>query len=522
MKVEAPHHFEADTLQDDDVNLPFLGPRDEKPAAGDDPPVRWRQWLASARVRIVAWHLLLLALALALSFFAVRTILLVRLDERIERELQQEVEELRTLATGDDPETGEPFRDNVDRILQVFLRRNLPARYETFVTYLDGQPYLRSSNEPPLRLDHDDALTGRWATLTVPELSTVQRPEVGSITYHAVPLVIDGEARAVFVSAWFRDLEAAEINEVVQVAGGLGILVLLFASAIVWNVTGRVLQPVREVAATARAITDTDLSRRINAAGADEVGQLAATFNAMLDRLEGAFAAQRQFVDDAGHELRTPITIIRGHLELLEYGDAAEREQTVALVLDELDRMHRLVNDLLLLAKFQRPDFLRVESVDLAPFMQETFDKAIALGDRRWKLEAVADAAVLADRQRLTQAVVQLAQNAVQHTETGDAVTLGSAIEQGTLRLWVRDTGPGIAEADRERIFERFARAEASARGHEGAGLGLAIVEAIARAHDGSVAVESAPGQGATFTIRLPTRSVEPRPEPTPTPEPVQ
>ncbi|MPZ88823.1 MAG: HAMP domain-containing protein, partial [Nitriliruptorales bacterium] len=309
-------------------------------------------------------------------------------------------------------------------------------------------------------LDRDPELIRQWATIETPQLGTLQRPEVGRIIYHAVPLRIDGDTRGVFVSAWFRDLEAAEINEIVRLNAGIGLVVLLFASAIVWNVTSRVMRPVREVADTARTITETDLTQRIATSGDDEIGQLAATFNAMLDRLEAAFATQRQFVDDAGHELRTPITIVRGHLELLEYGDAADREQTVALVLDELDRMNRLVDDLLLLAKFQRPDFLHLDGVDLAVLTQEMLDKASALGDRHWELETAGDAVVVADRQRLTQAVVQLAQNAVQHTEDGQHITLGSSVADGVLRLWVRDTGPGVSEADRERIFERFARAD--------------------------------------------------------------
>jgi signal transduction histidine kinase len=225
----------------------------------------------------------------------------------------------------------------------------------------------------------------------------------------------------------------------------------------------------------------------------------------MLDRLEQAFATQRAFVDDAGHELRTPITIIRGHLELLG-DDPDERAETIPLVLDELDRMSRMVDDLLVLAKAEQPDFLRRQPVDLAVFTTDLFVKARALAPRAWRLEGVGDGRLLADRQRLTQALLQLAQNATQHTGAGGAIGIGSAVDDDIARFWVTDSGPGVAPADRARIFERFARGvptrPPSAAGG-GAGLGLAIVRAIATAHGGAVRVSGEPGEGATFILEL-------------------
>ena len=194
---------------------------------------------------------------------------------------------------------------------------------------------------------------------------------------------------------------------------------------------------------------------------------------------------------------------MRGHLELLG-DDPDERRETVALVTDELDRMSRFVDDLLLLARAERDDFLRPAEVELGALTDELFDKARALGPRAWRLEARGEGLVLADRQRLTQAIMGLAQNAVQHTADGDAIWLGSEAERRDVRLWVRDSGPGVAADDQERIFERFARASASRRRSEGAGLGLAIVRAIAEAHGGRVALSSRPGAGATFTVILP------------------
>jgi signal transduction histidine kinase len=266
-----------------------------------------------------------------------------------------------------------------------------------------------------------------------------------------------------------------------------------------------VLAPLRSLRDTARSINESDLTRRIEVAGDDELADLARTFNAMLDRLELAFASQKAFISDAGHELRTPITIVRGHLELLG-DDPEERRETIELVTDELDRMARLVNDLLLLAKAQRPDFLQPEDIDAGELTRELFAKAAALAPRDWRLAGVASGRIVADRQRLTQAVMNLSQNAVNHTMEEDAVELGSIVENGSMRMWVRDTGPGVDAADRTRIFERFARG-ASASRSDGSGLGLAITRAIAEAHGGRVELDSSSGRGALFTLTIPTEA---------------
>ncbi|HWI06433.1 MAG TPA: HAMP domain-containing sensor histidine kinase, partial [Solirubrobacteraceae bacterium] len=223
------------------------------------------------------------------------------------------------------------------------------------------------------------------------------------------------------------------------------------------------LRPVRALGDTAQSITDSDLSRRIPVVGNDEVAQLATRFNAMLDRVETAFAAQRRLVDDAGHELRTPLTVIRGHLELL--GDNPdEHRKTMALVLDEIDRMTRIVDDLLVLAKAEQPDFLRLDSVDLAALTTEPGAKSKTLADRAWRIEHTAQGMIIADRQRLTQAMMQLAHNATRHTAGGGDIAIGSSIDDGRARLWVRDSGAGVPADEHERIFERFARGSSGER----------------------------------------------------------
>jgi signal transduction histidine kinase len=319
---------------------------------------------------------------------------------------------------------------------------------------------------------------------------------------------MQGDRRlGVFVNAYFRDLEARTVAEATTAAAEVGLLMLLIGSVAIWRVAESVLRPVRETTETVQEITGADLTRRLPVSGNDEVAVLSRTFNDLLSKLEDAFETQRRFVDDAGHELRTPITIIRGHLELLD-DDPDERDRTLALVADELERMQRIVTDLLTLAKVERPDFLTLEAVDLGALTDDLLEKVRTLGERSWVLDAQAKGIVIADRQRLSQAMIQLAQNAVQHTAPDDEIAVGSRIVEGEAHLWVRDTGEGIASSDLENIFGRFARARRR-RASEGAGLGLSIVRAIADAHGGRVNVETAVGVGSTFTLVVPVDQPE-------------
>lgn len=225
----------------------------------------------------------------------------------------------------------------------------------------------------------------------------------------------------------------------------------------------------------------------------------------MLDRVDTAFATQREFLDDAGHELRTPITVLRGHLELIQ-PDTTLPGDTRMLLLDELDRMSRIVDDLVTIAKSERPDFIQPGPVDIADLTLDIADKARALALRDWQVDADAVIVTDIDRQRIVQAWMNLARNAAQHTNTDDTIIIFGRHDDGRLDLGVADTGEGIADHDRNRIFDRFARGTSARRTDaDGAGLGLAITNAIAAAHHGELHVEDTPGGGATFTIRIPT-----------------
>ena len=460
-------------------------------------------WRSSARVRILGWYVALLALATVASVVLLDEALTNRLDARVEEDLVQEAEELAQLVRrGVDPATGEPFGTDIRAIFTTFFQRTVPNSDEAFLAIVDGAPFL-TTDRAPAPLDVEVEQVARWASVRgVGRRDTIETP-AGEARTLAVPLETGGATSGVFVIAEFRAGEQREVDDAVRTAAAVSLSVLLAATVLAWFVAGRVLAPVRLVTDTARRITESDLSRRIPVRGHDEIAELTTTFNGMVDRLETAFLSQRRFVDDAGHELRTPITIVRGHLELMG-DDPVERRETIELVTGELDRMARIVDELLLLAKAEQADFLQLETVPLAALVEEVHAKAPALGPREWRLERPGPGSIVADRQRLTQVLINLLQNAVQHSEAGSPVTLGARIDGSVAHLWVADAGAGVAAADRERIFTRFGRAAASRRRSEGAGLGLAIVSTVAAAHGGSVALESEPGHGARFTLTVP------------------
>jgi len=462
---------------------------------------RRRTLFAGARMRILASMMILMLCSTVAAGLAVRQILLSRLDERVDDSLVQETQEFRRLVGGRNPATGRPFGANLRAIYDTYLTRNQPGEDEAILTFAGGElyDYIHAGPNP---VELAGASVDRWAGLTRPSRGRIDTPE-GELAFLAVPIQGAPED-GVFVVTTALSGERAEVTSAVEVLAAVSAAVLALASLAAFGAATRVLSPLRELTAAARSIGESDLTRRIAARGDDEIAELGRTFNAMLDRLEKAFSSQRQFVNDAGHELRTPITIVRGHLELLT-DDPEERRETIELVTDELDRMSRFVDDLLTLAKAEQPDFLRLDEVELAPLGEELLAKAGALAPRRWRLEDAAEGRIVGDRQRLTQAVMNLAHNAVEHTGEGDAITLGTALSNGDARLWVRDEGPGVSATDQGRIFERFARSSDGRRSSEGAGLGLAIVRAIAEAHGGRVELRSRPGAGATFTVVVPT-----------------
>ncbi|HEX5018722.1 MAG TPA: HAMP domain-containing sensor histidine kinase [Actinomycetes bacterium] len=462
-------------------------------------------YVTGIRARVVLWYLGLLALALIVAVLALRQFLLVSLDESVDASLQQEAEEMSLFVTSTDPRTGEPYDEDLKRIFTDFVAGDVPEVAEGSLFLINGRPY-RADRGADAGLLDDQALVDRWASLTEPTFGNVET-ELGPARWLAVPITADGEVAGTFITTHFTALELNDINQAVRLmavtTGGM----LLVVSVVGWLTVGNAVAPIRRLTRTARNISDSHLSERIPVTGNDEVAELTRTFNSMLDRIENAFADQRTFLDDIGHELRTPLTIVRGNLELLP-DDPVERQQTLALCLDELDRMNRYVNELILLAKAEKPDFLQVAPVDLTELTEGIRSRASSLSSERvWQVDVAAPAIIEADPERLTQAWLNLVTNAVQHTEAGGVIGLGSSVVDDEARLWVRDDGPGVPLEEQEHIFERFGRGrDKTAHRRDGTGLGLAIVSAIARAHGGRVRIDSRPGHGARFTIIVPVR----------------
>lgn len=464
----------------------------------------------------MGWVLLLVLAALVIVTFVTWRVLVANINTRMDEALRYEVEEFSELtAAGLNPRTGQPFT-GVDEVIREAIAYNLARPNEKFLGYVDGEYHTQSRQEPgiPEVLADDPAFTRLVGAVTDPVQSTYEHPDVGEVRYLAIPVRLGQDpARGVIVAAYLGDAERAAADEAARIMLLVGAVTVLGATAAAWLIAGRVLAPLRDVADTAHQITDTDLSRRIPSRGdGDELDALVDTVNGMLDRVESGVAAQRRFIDDAGHELRTPITIVRGHLEVLDAGDPGDVRATVALVDDELMRMNRMVSDLLLLARSEQLSFLQPAVTDVGSLTREIFDKVTQLGDRDHHLQSVADVHSVLDPQRITQAMVALADNACRYTATGAWIGVGSSLHAGWLRFWVSDSGPGVTEADRNRIFDRFARGSAGGQRSDGAGLGLSIVSAIAVAHGGRVELDTIPGRGATFSIVIPAHLEQPWP----------
>ena len=297
------------------------------------------------------------------------------------------------------------------------------------------------------------------------------------------------------------------------VSYGIAVLLIVvvfvtLATASVAIMIGRALSPVKRVTATAQGIaSSSDLSRRVNYHGSkDEIGQLAATFDQMIEQIDGLMRSQRSFVADASHELRGPLTVIRGNLDLLKRNVSEEdRLESIRVLEAEMTRMTRIVNDLLILAEVESEQLDREQTVSLKELLLDAHERALQLaGERRVVMERQEDLWVKGDAHRLDQLIGNLVGNAIKYTPEGGTITLSLYQDGEWARLDVADTGVGIPTEHLPHIFERFYRVDkAHSRRSGGSGLGLAIVKGIAEQHGGKVNVTSEPGKGSTFSVWL-------------------
>ncbi|HSK25537.1 MAG TPA: HAMP domain-containing sensor histidine kinase [Jiangellales bacterium] len=372
------------------------------------------------------------------------------------------------------------------------------------------RPGLRAADPalPQVSADQAVAAAGTGEAFTVPSSD----PDVD---YRVLVRTVRGDAQVVVVGLPLDDVDraVARLRAVQQV---VALLVLGVLGLVTWWVLRLGVRPVKEMTETATAIAAGDLSRRVPEGDTrTEAGQLGSALNVMLTRIEEAFTARRrseerlrQFVADASHELRTPVTTVRGYAELYRAGGLAEPSELAEAMRrteQEAVRMGALVEDLLQLARLDQGQQLRREPVDLGAVVRDTARDLLAVDPTRPVAVEVADPVVaLADEDRVRQVAANLVGNARVHTPPGTPVRLRAAAEAGRAVVEVSDDGPGMDPEVAARAFERFFRADPSrSRRHGGSGLGLSIAQAVVGALGGDVSLRSAPGHGTTVRVEL-------------------
>lgn len=453
--------------------------------------MRWSR--ISVRIQLASWYVLLLALTLG----SIAGYLYLRLERKL--------------------------IVKVDTALQIASAQSL--------VYLDRQPVLAFEPTPgqrqtALRLSHL-GLAARLITLDgkvvdgfgryqdvpswVPTASGYMTLATDGIDWRLISQPVIRSGRTV---GWLQVAQSLEPLEDIAQELPIDILFNLPLILLVTVLGGlflsnRALSPIRHITQTARVITATDLSQRINYQGAsDEVGQLAITFDRMLDRLQAAFDREQRFTADAAHELRTPLTVMKGRLEVTRSRSRSQEEydRTLQKLEQEVDRLIRLTNGLLLLAKIDRGQLpFALQSVNLSDLLEIIVEQVEPLAETR-EITLIADLApklwVKGDPDHLTSLFLNLLDNAVKYTPEGGLVRLRSNIEAAEIQVFVSNTGAGISPEHLPHLFERFYRVE-SARSQGGAGLGLAIAQEMVRLHGGTLEAGSESGT-TIFTVKLP------------------
>jgi heavy metal sensor kinase len=462
----------------------------------------WRP--LSVRTRLTLWYtgilLGILVVVSALSYSLLRWSLFQDLDTSL-LTVAQVIED--TGFAG-----AETFGARSESELQDILG---PEFYDKFLQLVDPEGraavrsrHLRDRDLPLTSVARANAVHGQrtFETLVLPG-----REQVRVLT---MPIRGNGPPQIVQVGISLQRVERALARylQTLLVLIPLGLGLAAAGGALIARVA---LSPVDTMSRTALRITGEDLSQRLPLRGTgDELDHLAGTLNAMLARVEGSFLQMRRFAADAAHELRTPLTALKGGIEVALRAERPVNEYRRVLTssLEEVDRLVRLAEDLLLLSRLAsdgRPPRARV---DLEPILADVFELGVVLGQPRGvsvRLRDSAPVAVLGDAAAIRRAFRNLVENAVKYTPAGGKVELALERRDGDADLVVSDTGVGMQPEDHERIFEPFVRLDAArARDTGGAGLGLAIARSIVVSHGGTLTVESAPGAGSTFTISLP------------------
>jgi len=383
--------------------------------------------------------------------------------------------------------------------------RALPAGTALVVSFPGNQVVVTPDATPLL----NDPRLAAWLR-TSPATSITKATHINGVLNEVLvaPLVVEGQRVGTFLAATDLSAQESQRSRVFRLSIAEAGIALLAGVASAYLLLRRLLRTIGRITSAAEQIGSGSLDRRLGDQGSDdEVGQLAETFDLMIGRIDAAMTAQRRLLSDVSHQLRTPLTVARGHLEVLEHTgeihDPVAVSDTIALVVDELEHMRSLVERLLLLGRAMEPDFLAPDLIDARDFVGEIFDAAQVLASRQWIKLDVPDVVVSADAAKLRGALLNLIDNAVKATDSGDRIEIScSRGVDGSIVFAVEDSGPGIPEHQRAAVLARFARP--GARDEDGTGLGLAIVRAVADAHGGHVTVGESHWGGARIAIVLP------------------
>lgn len=455
-------------------------------------------WWQSLRVRLTLWYVALLAVVLLLFSGALYLRLNQTLYDNLDDTLRRQAEVL-TSAVEED--------GSAVRLGDVGPR----------VGRMQGESFTRLFDGTGAVVSDDSAAIG-----TVPifpaDVAAAEHgmPTIRSVTVNDTHLrVLTAPLRAPERGAIQIGIPEDDVRDTLAVLFAiLAVLVpvmLFIASGGGLFLARRALAPVDRMTTAAQAIEATDLHRRLPEPPVhDEVGRLARTLNALIARLDAAFARQRQFTADASHELRTPLTILRGELDvtLRRERTGAEYRDTLAKIREQVMQIETLTADLLLLARSDAPLTTHIAHVDLAAVAAAVCVQLAALADARGQtvtLDAGHSVVVAGIASDLTRLARNLIENAIHYTPTEGTIMVAVKATDATARFVVADTGPGIAADALPHLFERFYRADAARnRATGGTGLGLAIAGAIVQRHRGTISVKSVMGEGSVFTVTLP------------------
>ncbi|MDO5634594.1 MAG: HAMP domain-containing sensor histidine kinase, partial [Micrococcus sp.] len=476
----------------------------------------------STRWKIVGWIVLTTAVALLAVTVTTRSVLVTQVAERANASVVQEIDEYRTFAQeGVDPTTAEPFT-SMDAMLERYLSRQTPESGETLigvagtdaatasVQFLDnsGGGKGRDLAQDPAQLQRmldSDTSSGVWDA------------EEGQLRWGKATVISEADPNDVgtLIVAQFTAAELDEVERATLVLFGIALGGLLLTAGIAWLVAGRILKPLRDMREVTAHISAADLSARVSVEGNDEVAFLGHTLNEMLERVQEAQESQQAFTVQARRYLAAPRERVRDAIDVLDNEDTTPEERSAAALQARagLEFMRRTMDSLGILARQHTPDFVSAEHVKLSDLAARLYTEAVqAHPEQRWELVEHAEGHAWVDPQRITEAIRQLTENAATHSPAGDPIKIGlSEHEENTQRIlsvWVANRGEAISRETAEQVFQEFRR-----DGDKGTGMGfgLAVVRAVADAHEGSAWVESDPRLGSRFGLDIPADALAPR-----------